>query len=110
MVASSSSLRFRIYSASRPAKRFAERQPNPRRGLGEAPDLMIQFHQFAPEEEWALIDGTVPIAADGLVGCNARLWTPDGRLLASGTSKHTCRPNPRYEEEVAQAKELGLIR
>jgi acyl-CoA thioesterase len=73
-------------------------------------DLTIQFHQFAPEEEWALIDGAVPVAADGLVGCNARLWTPNGRLLASGTSKHTCRPNPRYEEEVAQAKELGLIR
>lgn len=72
-------------------------------------DLTIQFHQFAPEEEWALIDGTVPVAAAGLVGCNARLWTPDGRLLATGTSKHTCRPNPNYERELALAREQGLL-
>jgi acyl-CoA thioesterase len=73
-------------------------------------DLTIQFHRFAPEEEWMLIDGTVPVAVDGLVGCNARLWTIDGRLLASGTSKHACRPNPRYAEELERARALGLLR
>jgi acyl-CoA thioesterase len=83
--------------------------PWPFRYLTPNLDLTIQFHQFAPEEEWALIDGTVPVAADGLVGCNARLWTPSGRLLASGTSKHTCRPNPNYEQELAEARAQGLI-
>ncbi len=72
-------------------------------------DLTIQFHQFAPDEEWALIDGNVPVAADGLVGCCARLWTPDGRLLATGTSKHTCRRNPNYEQELERARAEGLL-
>jgi acyl-CoA thioesterase len=72
-------------------------------------DLTIQFHQFAPEEEWALIDGNVPVATDGLVGCCARLWTPGGRLLATGTSKHTCRRNPNYEQELEMARAEGLI-
>lgn len=72
-------------------------------------DLSIQFHRFAPDEEWMLIDGTVPVAAEGLVGCNARLWTTTGQLLASGTSKHTCRPNPNYEEDVERAKSQGIL-
>jgi acyl-CoA thioesterase len=64
-------------------------------------DLMVQFHQFAPEEPWQ--------ARDGLVGCVARLWTPDGRLLATGASKHSARPNPNYAQELANAREQGLI-
>jgi acyl-CoA thioesterase len=72
-------------------------------------DLTVQFHRFAPEEDWMLADGYVPLAVDGLVGCNSRLWTADGRLLATGTSKHVCRPNPRYEEELARARAQGLL-
>jgi acyl-CoA thioesterase len=68
-------------------------------------DLTVQFHAFAPDAEWILADGAVPLAKDGLVGCSARLWTEDGRLLATGTSKHLCRPNPRYAEELARAKD-----
>jgi len=83
--------------------------PWPFRYLTPNLDLTIQFHQFAPEEEWTLIDGYVPVAVQGLVGCNSRLWTPDGRLLATGTSKHTCRPNPNYEQELALAKAQGLV-
>jgi acyl-CoA thioesterase len=69
----------------------------------------VQFHGFAPEAEWILADGVVPLARDGLVGCSSRLWTEDGRLLATGTSKHLCRPNPGYEQERARARELGLL-
>ena len=72
-------------------------------------DLTVQFHRFAPEQTWALTDGFVPLAGDGLVGCVSRLWSEDGRLLATGTSKHLCRPNPGYEEECARARELGLL-
>jgi acyl-CoA thioesterase len=72
-------------------------------------DLTVQFHRAAPEEEWILADGFVPLAADGLVGCVSRLWASDGRLLATGTSKHVCRRNPNYEEEVARAREMGLL-
>jgi acyl-CoA thioesterase len=69
----------------------------------------VQFHGFAPGTAWMLADGTVPLAQDGLLGCTSRLWSEDGRLLASGTSKHLCRPNPGYEQELARARELGLI-
>ena len=51
----------------------------------------------------------VAAAQDGLLGCTSRLWSEDGRLLASGTSKHLCRPNPGYEQELARARELGLV-
>ena len=73
-------------------------------------DLTVQFHAFAPEAEWILADGTVPLAKDGMVGCTSHLWTEDGRLLATGTSKHLCRPNPRYAEDVERAKALGSAR
>jgi acyl-CoA thioesterase len=71
-------------------------------------DLTVQFHAFAPGSEWMLADGTVPLARDGLLGCTSRLWTEDGRLLATGTSKHLCRPNPGYEAELERARALGL--
>lgn len=70
-------------------------------------DLMVQFHRFAPETDWMLADGNVWVAEDGLVGCISRLWSEDGRLLASGASKHVCRPNPQYAEELERARGEG---
>jgi len=67
-------------------------------------DLTVQFHRFAPEVEWLLAEGSVPFAADGIVGCVSRVWTEDGRLLATGTSKGICRPNPSYEQDLKRAK------
>lgn len=72
-------------------------------------DLTVQFHRSAPEADWMLADGFVPLAGDGLLGCVSRLWTADGRLLATGTSTHACRRNPGYEEELARAKAEGLL-
>ena len=83
--------------------------PWPFRFLTPNLDLTVQFHRFAPDREWILADGFVPLAADGMVGCVSRLWTEDGRLLATGTSKHLCRPNPGYEEELARARSLGIL-
>ena len=83
--------------------------PWPFRFLAPNLDLTVQFHRFAPDREWILADGFVPLAADGMVGCVSRLWTEDGRLLATGTSKHVCRPNPGYQEELARARSLGLL-
>jgi acyl-CoA thioesterase len=81
----------------------------PFRYLAPNLDLTIQFHGFAPESEWILADGVVPLARDGLIGCTARLWSESGALLATGSSKHVCRRNPRYEEELALAREQGLL-
>jgi len=72
-------------------------------------DLTAQFHRFVPHDTWMLADGIALLAEDGLVGCVSRLWSEDGKLLATGTSKHISRPNPRYEEELRQARAMGLI-
>jgi acyl-CoA thioesterase len=80
----------------------------PWRHLAPNLDLTVQFHRFAPSQEWILADGEAPLARDGLVGCVARLWSESGELLASGSSSHVSRPNPRYAEELARARELGL--
>ena len=70
-------------------------------------DLTVQFHAFAPGTTWMLADGVVPLAQDGLLGCTSRLWSEDGRLLATGTSKHLCRPNPSYTQELERARALA---
>lgn len=57
-------------------------------------DLSVLFHDAAPDDEWLLCDAHAPVGRQGLVGCNGRVWTPSGRLLASGTSNLLCRPNP----------------
>jgi len=72
-------------------------------------DLTVQFHRFAPQQTWALADGVVLVAEDGVLGCVSHLWSEDGKLLATGTSKHMSRPNPQYEEELKRAREMGLI-
>jgi len=83
--------------------------PWPFRFLTPNLDLNVQFHRFAPDSEWTLAEGFVPLATDGLLGCVARAWSEDGRLLGTATSKHVCRPNPGYEEELARAREMGLL-
>jgi acyl-CoA thioesterase II len=61
-----------------------------------APNLDVSaiFHASAATEEWLLCDGEAPVGADGIVGCAGRVWTPAGRLVASGNSCLFCRPNP----------------
>jgi acyl-CoA thioesterase len=49
-------------------------------------DLTVEFHNFAPQEEWLLIEGTGSAAADGLIGAESRLWTRTGEVLATGQS------------------------
>jgi len=71
--------------------------PPPPRFVAPSLDLAAHFHQWAPEEEWLLCDSYAPVAGDGIVGCNGRVWTRDGRLLATGTSTLICRPNPMVE-------------
>ncbi len=62
-----------------------------------APTLQVdvQFHQAAPEEEWLLCDAHTHIGAGGLLGGTSRIWTRDGRLLASGSGQLFCRPIPK---------------
>ena len=57
-------------------------------------DLYVAFHDPQPDSEWLLCDGAGPIARDGLMGWNGRLWSADRRLVASGGGQLLCRRYP----------------
>jgi acyl-CoA thioesterase-2 len=54
-------------------------------------DLYVAFHDPQPASEWLLCDGAGPVARDGLMAWNGRLWSADRRLVASGTGQLLCR-------------------
>jgi acyl-CoA thioesterase-2 len=57
-------------------------------------DLYVAFNEPAPEAEWLLADGDAPTAGHGLMGWSGRLWSPHGRLVASGGGQLLCRRIP----------------
>jgi acyl-CoA thioesterase II len=61
-------------------------------------DVTAIFHDRAAEHEWLLCDSRAPVGRDGLVGCDGRVWSPAGKLIASGSSCLFCRPNPQAAE------------
>jgi acyl-CoA thioesterase len=74
--------------------------PAHHRGLAAAPDyiapsldLTLWFHEPAGAAEWLLVDGVADAARAGLIHGHSRLWTDDGRLVATGGSNllHTPR-------------------
>lgn len=52
--------------------------------VGPTLDLNVAFHQPALGDEWLLCDGSAPLSTRGLFGWTARIWSTEGRLLASG--------------------------
>ncbi|MGH8978853.1 MAG: acyl-CoA thioesterase [Acidimicrobiia bacterium] len=65
-------------SAHRP---HAWKQPN---YMAPTLDLHVAFHQPANDADWLLCDGDAPLSTGGMFGWNARVWSPGGRLHASG--------------------------
>jgi len=57
-------------------------------------DVTVQFHRFAPQGEWLLAEAVAPVAAHGLIAGQARVWSADRQLLASGGGQLLCRPVP----------------
>ena len=57
-------------------------------------DLQVTLHRLVPDEQWLLLEGTSPVAADGMIGFTSRLWTTEGRLVASGGGQTLCRRVP----------------
>jgi len=47
-------------------------------------DLHVAFHRPATGQDWLLCDGAAPLSTDGLFGWTGRVWSPGGRLHASG--------------------------
>jgi acyl-CoA thioesterase len=57
-------------------------------------DLFVRFHQAAPESEFVFARVEAPIAAAPLITTEGRVWSQDGRLLASGASQLLSTPVP----------------
>ncbi len=55
-------------------------------------DVTAWFHRFEPSSEWLLIHHQAPVAAHGLVGTRADVWSESGQLLASGGAQLLCQP------------------
>jgi acyl-CoA thioesterase len=58
-------------------------------------DLAAFFHRLDPGSEWLLAQAHSPVAADGLVGGRAAVWSQRGELLATGGQQMLCRPAAR---------------
>jgi acyl-CoA thioesterase len=54
-------------------------------------DVSCEFHHLDPSDEWCLLQGTSPVASDGLIGSHQRVWNERGDLVASGISHLLCR-------------------
>jgi acyl-CoA thioesterase len=54
-------------------------------------DVSCEFHHLDPTDEWSLLQGTSPVARDGLIGSHQRVWNERGNLVASGISHLLCR-------------------
>ena len=74
--------------------------PTHHRGRAEASDyiapsldLTVWFHEPGGPAEWLMFDGVADTAREGLIHGHARIWTEDGRLVATGGSNllHTPR-------------------
>jgi acyl-CoA thioesterase II len=58
-------------------------------------DVTTWFHDSASDSEWLYADATSPIGAGGLIGGSARVWSRDGRLVATGGGQMLCMPAPK---------------
>ncbi len=55
-------------------------------------DVSCEFHHLNPSDDWHLLQGISPVAADGLIGSHQSVWNDVGQLVASGVSHLFCRP------------------
>lgn len=51
---------------------------------GPSLDLTMSFHDAATFPDWLLLDAECDVALDGIVHTTGRVWTADGRLVATG--------------------------
>lgn len=57
-------------------------------------DLAVRFHQHDLETEWLMSSTESPIAASGLMGGYAAVWSTKGKLLATGGQQMIATPLP----------------
>ncbi|MDP8994995.1 MAG: thioesterase family protein [Pseudomonadota bacterium] len=54
--------------------------------VGPSLDVSVWFHADSGADDWLLIEAAAPQARDGLIYGEGRVWSRDGRLIASGAS------------------------
>lgn len=57
-------------------------------------DLHVRFHYDSRPHDWLLAEARAELAAEGLIGTTGTVWSPEGKLLAEGSSQLFCRPRP----------------
>jgi acyl-CoA thioesterase len=57
-------------------------------------DVSVWFHDAAPASDWLFVEHECRVAEGGLMGTTGRVWSRDGRLLASGGAQLLCVPAP----------------
>ena len=57
-------------------------------------DLTVTFHDAPAGAEHLLLDGSASVATGGLAAGGGSVWSPDGRLLASGSQQLIFRSRP----------------
>lgn len=70
-----------------PAASRAHAHKQPHGYIAPSLDLYVAFHHPDPASDWLLVDGHGPVAKDGLMAWNGRLWSESGKLIASGTGQ-----------------------
>lgn len=58
----------------------------PRPYIAPSLDVMVWFHQPALDADWLLMETATDVAAGGLIHGRSRIWTADGKLVATGGS------------------------
>jgi acyl-CoA thioesterase-2 len=51
-------------------------------------DFTVRFHEFAPNSEWLYCQAESPIASEGVLLTGGKVWSQDGKLVATG-AQHT---------------------
>ena len=62
--------------------------------LAPSLDLTVYFHGSGPAGDWLLSDADSDVSGNGLISGRVRIWSRDGRALATG-SGHCLVTRPR---------------
>jgi acyl-CoA thioesterase II len=76
-------------------------QGEPREFQGVNVDVTAWFHDPVPDEKWLLCDYRSEVGKAGLVWSGGRVWSPDGRLAATGGAHLMCLPASIRDEYPA---------
>jgi acyl-CoA thioesterase II len=62
--------------------------------VGRSIDLTVTFHRPTTNREWLLSEVVSPVAVQGVISGQTRIWCAEGELVASGTSNMVVHPAP----------------